>query len=454
MRAPATSSYVEVPPEPLPEELADNQLSCEPVPERALRATPSFNPLPKGGEGFGAGLSRGEAPMYPALGTDTFNNSIYRRENTTLDSARQRCAQQHAPQQRSEYELKFSIPGADGKPDPNCGTVIKWVACSHDPKHHKSPKVDHCDRIECPTCWTFWANKQAKRMADRLRGYVESAGKMPYAWHKINAQNLRHWVFSPPEGAINPEADYDSIKTLGKTFIQSAGCTGGVFVFHPWRIKEEYQLELIKATKAMKLSIEEKEKKFWQAAREDVLGLGSWREYCYWSPHFHVTGFGYVVNARELHAKTGWVYKLIRNVRVARVHKPEGIDDQVAGLLFYQISHAAYQWQKKIPVWFGCCTPRNLKKDGDPVPSEFDGMKLVCPKCQSYIVEYHDNEGEPGLKKIADDYDPNDKQEHWDDTHGEIIARIHDKIQKYVILKEFWICKVKKLQLSESTQSD
>ena len=136
-----------------------------------------------------------------------------------------------------------------------------------------------------------------------------------------------------------------------------------------------------------------------------------------------VIGFGYIENYRELYAKTGWVYKLIRNIPVQKIRTPEGIDDAIAQACFYILSHAAYQWLKKIPVWFGCCTPRNLKKKGDPVPSEFDGMKLACPKCAAKIVEYQDNNGEVGEKKLTEEGE-------------EIYHTIKDVIQRYEIVSK------------------
>lgn len=324
-------------------------------------------------------------------------------------------------------EESWAIPGTTAKKDDNCGTVLKWVACSADPTHWKQPMVEHCDRVECPECWTYWGIKQSKRMADRLRGYIAAAQEqlVGYDWHKVNAQNLRHWVFSPPENTIHPTQNYDQIKAIGKEFVTWAGVTGGVLVFHPWRIREEIQILLRNKIGAIKLSEDEKEIKFWQAAREDLLGLGSWREYCYWSPHFHVVGFGYVRDAREVHSATGWVYKLIRNVRILKQKKSDGVDDQIAALCFYMISHAAYQWTKKIPVWFGCCTPRNLKKVGKPVPSEFDGMKLVCPKCAAKLVEYSADPftDEIGEKKLGDD-------------GLEIYRTIKDTIQRFEITRE------------------
>lgn len=370
-------------------------------------------------QGASVGVEGGTPPMYPALGTDTFPSQLYDVKFNPLD--------------QTTYDIQlytllpgedtWSIPGTTKIKDQNCGIVIRWVACSHDPTHWKQPMVEHCDRVECPECWTYWGIKQAKRMAGRLRGYIADAQEhlIGYDWHKTNAQNLRHWVFSPPSGVLVPTQDYDTIKVIGKKFVLAHGVTGGVLVFHPWRIREEVVPLLVHKLQTHKLSDEDKEKKFWQAAREDILGIGNWRQYCYWSPHYHVIGFGYVQDARQLHSETGWVYKHIRNVRVQVQRKPDGLDDQIAALCFYVISHAAYQWTKKIPAWFGCCTPRNLKKMGDPVPSEFDGMKLVCPKCAARIVEYQDDAGKIGEKKLSEEGE-------------EIYRTIKDEIQKYQII--------------------
>lgn len=358
------------------------------------------------------------APVYPALGTDTQQINLSGVNNS------ERARTVH-PITRSPAEKSWTLPGTTVKADESCGTVLRWVACSRDPTHWKRPIVEHCDRVECPVCWTFWAKKQAKRLADKLRGYVADVWEHleGFEWHKENAQNIRHWAFSPPENLITPEMSYDKIKEIGKRFVLESGVTGGVLVFHPWRIREELTLRLILSQKIVRLSNEEKEKKFWQCARDDVLGLGDWRDYCYWSPHYHVIGFGYVENARELHNRTGWVYKHIRDIPVLKIRTPEGVDDAIAQVCFYILSHAAYQWLKKIPVWFGCCTPRNLKKKGEPIPSEFDGMKILCPKCTARLVEYQDIDGKVGEKKLTEEGE-------------EIYHTIHDVVQKYEITEE------------------
>lgn len=358
--------------------------------------------------------------LYPALWTDTQQINLS-GDNT---SDHHRAAQQRI---RSPAEKLWAIPGTTLKKDENCGTILKWVCCSRDPTHWKRPLVEHCDRVECPECWTYWGTKQSKRLADKLRGYVADAWEHleGYQWHKKNSQNLRHWAFSPPQDMITPEMSYDKIKDIGKKFVLFSGVTGGVLVFHPFRIRKEMHLKLIMHQKLLKFSEEEKEKKFWQCARDDVLGLGDWREYCYWSPHYHVIGFGYVENSRELQSRTGWVYNFIRNIPVQKIRMLDGVEDAIAQVCFYVLSHAAYQWLKKIPVWFGCCTPRNLRKIGDPVPSDFDGMKLTCPKCAAVVVEYQDNDGKVGEKKLSEEGE-------------EIYHSIKDVIQKYEIVNEVY----------------
>lgn len=374
-------------------------------------------PAPEGA-GVGGGASGGEAP----------NVSCIRDRYPSLDDNPLRSSALRTSPLRSSAEQLWSIPGTTKQKDEHCGDVLKWIACSRDPTHWKQPLVEHCDRVECPVCWTYWAAKQSKRMAGRLRGYVADAQErlIGYDWHKANAQNLRHWTFSPKDGVIPPDMDYDRIKQIGKKIIERAGSTGGVFGFHPFRVRPDIQIRLHNRLRLTRLSSEDKEIKFWEAARLDLLDLGSWREYVYWSPHFHVAGFGFLQDARTFHSETGWVYKLIRNVNIKKERTPDGVKDDIASLCFYILSHSGYQWTKKIPCWFGCCTPNNLKKKGKEVPSEFDGLKIVCPKCQAAIVEYsQDLEGNIGEKKLSEEGE-------------EIYRTIKDTIQRYEIIKEHW----------------
>jgi hypothetical protein len=155
---------------------------------------------------------------------------------------------------------------------------------------------------------------------------------------------------------------------------------------------------------------EDREKKFWELAREDALGLGSWREYVHWGPHFHIIGFGRLPDQKTPEQKeaaagilAGWVVKWIRHVDTERSFNGQDMEDPIAALASYLLSHTAYFARKKAPVWLGVCGPNYIKKAGDPEQLSYP---VVCPKCGAPVVKYgddadgrpikeYDREGEP-----------------------------------------------------------
>jgi len=65
---------------------------------------------------------------------------------------------------------------------------------------------------------------------------------------------------------------------------------------------------------------------------------GSW----YYSPHFHVIGYGWIVDVRQNYICSGYVVKNI------------GVRKTVEGTIFYQLSHCGIDGKHHAVTWFGC----------------------------------------------------------------------------------------------------
>lgn len=240
---------------------------------------------------------------------------------------------------------------------------------------------------------------EARRISVRLHGYVDSVTGQKtlssdyqnedYAWHLRNAQNVRHVILSAPPGLININVmKYEKIKEIGKKFALKVGITGGVMIFHPWRIKDELKPLLAARCKGVsKLNQEQRDKKFWQLVREDVLKMGDWRRYTVYGPHFHIIGFGYTEKSSDVYARDGWIVKNVRNVSTHRFFKDTEIEDDIVAMVAYVLSHAMIEKGSKTPAWLGVCTPRNLRKVGDGEKVQY---KCVCPKCGQQIVYWQE----------------------------------------------------------------
>ena len=89
----------------------------------------------------------------------------------------------------------------------------------------------------------------------------------------------------------------------------------------------------------------------------------------YYSPHFHVLGFGWITGVAENYSKNGYFVKNL------------GTRDSTFSTFYYQLSHAGIKKRNHSLVWFGELSYSNLEvKELDP-----DGMK--CPICEEKLHE-------------------------------------------------------------------
>jgi hypothetical protein len=211
------------------------------------------------------------------------------------------------------------------------------------------------------------------------------------AWHKDNTRYLNHYILSPRAGDITPDMPYNMIKQRGRSMAARVGITGAVQIFHPFRIRKALHPRLVRTCRAAAhMNEEDREKKFWELVRDDVLQLGSWENYVEWSPHYHYIGFGRLPDQKTPEQKAaaalvldGWVVKWIRHVDTERHFDGQNMQDPIAVLTAYLLSHAGYQAGKKIPSWLGVLGPNQLRKIDDPEPLS---LPVVCPVCGAPVV--------------------------------------------------------------------
>ena len=280
-----------------------------------------------------------------------------------------------------------------GEPLDTCCDVTGYISCPDG--HFKIPLKDSCQRVECPECFMDWARKAAHRISDRLRG-VRSAYYHTRRDEFGKVRSFRHFVFSPPQDLLSEDSTLDQAYALWRSFWRTyKPLYGGCVIYHPYRISDEAERGL---AAYMKARGEDKTDEFyergglWQLARADVLGLGSFRAYFTWGPHFHVIGFGYAPKSDVFERETGWVYKNVgdRGAKV-RIDKKSGtIVDEVELTARYQLSHAGVERGKSGKFrdayrWFGICDGKHCRlvknsKGGAVIRLTVDSV-LVCPAC-------------------------------------------------------------------------
>jgi len=173
-----------------------------------------------------------------------------------------------------------------------------------------------------------------------------------------------HVIFSVPEMVYH--WDITRLRPLLYKLAKKCGLYGGCAIFHPFRENE---------------------------------ATARW----YFSPHFHVIGFGWIRFTRSIYEKTGWVIK------------NKGIRKTVHGTLLYQLSHAGIHPEHHVVTWWGRLSYNKLKVD--PLPE----IKPVCPLCGNSLVELifigsldrppPDEDGDYYL--VAEDWKPLKKWAHW-----------------------------------------
>ena len=150
-----------------------------------------------------------------------------------------------------------------------------------------------CHRPLCPICWPDWANREMRKAKVRLDSFV-----------------LKGRCLKPIHVTVSiPKSDYGlSLSEMRKKVyraLKAVHCLGGMVIYHPKR-QNNYD--------------------------------GSW----YFSPHFHIIGYGWIVDVHKNYVHSGYVVKNI------------GVRKTVEGTIFYQLSHCGVSKENRTITWFGC----------------------------------------------------------------------------------------------------
>ena len=230
------------------------------------------------------------------------------------------------------YGADFPLVGS-GEAYGDCGLVFA-VGCLN-VEAHKGMNLDgvdmtgkavikyvknSCHRALCPKCWSFWANRECDSAIRRLDAFVlkNSGGKRLNPIHVI--VSVSH-------------VDYGlSLQELRKKMyraLKRVGLVGGMVIYHPKRKRR----------------------------------IGEW----YFSPHFHVVGYGWIRDVRKNYVHSGYI---VKNV---------GVRKNVRGTIYYQLSHAGVDVKMHTVTWFGMLSYNRLR-----VPKVVEKTQ-VCPLCGSKL---------------------------------------------------------------------
>lgn len=176
-----------------------------------------------------------------------------------------------------------------------------------------------CFRADCETCYKKWNGRESNKSTRRIEKY-----------EKLSHMKVKHIIISVPTWQYSLEK-----KVLAKQaykILKEVNCLGGAIVFHPFR----YQ----------------RETKTW-----------------YYSPHFHVLGFGWIEAVAQAYNKHGWIVK------------NKGTRDSTFATFYYLLSHAGIKKHNHALVWFGDLSYCKLKLN------DLDRELEKCPYCNNLLVE-------------------------------------------------------------------
>lgn len=316
-----------------------------------------------------ASISASEIASYPALNSLN-NNSVGRLLNSYL------------------------LPGYGKKTKEHCNTVTSADYC---PSCHKTVgHYYHCKNFMCPECYKSAAYQAATRAADRLLG-CHSAWK---AFGK-NLGYVNHIELSVPESQYK---DFDKKKMIAKAikYAKKIGLSGGGLLFHPYRVRKEYQRPVQQAVKAAG-----KKMGTWEAIHENVLDLPSHLDYLVFSPHFHIVGFFKLKQrSNEFFNETGWTYKNISWSKGRGSENQEG----VTRIFSYLLTHHAHEPRREAVHYFGTASKNKVSKE---TWKEKKDKKCTCGE-QMYRIAIWSEERiqqiQEGLHKIElDEFNPKSK---------------------------------------------
>lgn len=217
----------------------------------------------------------------------------------------------------------WGLPG-HGETKDDCGTFF-MRGCLNTEEHPFGqaifkPMVRRCFDPKCPEDWYSWAKRAASRMTNRIEAAQTLDDTLGEAIHFIASVPKDSW-FLPK----------NRLTDLAYAIAKRVGFVGGCAIYHPFREKPG----------------------------------GRW----YFSPHFHMIGYGWIIETKAEFQRSGWICK------------NAGIRKTVFGTAFYQLTHCGVWYgegKKHSITWFGYLAYNKLrlpKSEGSHLDQVF------CPVC-------------------------------------------------------------------------
>ena len=246
---------------------------------------------------------------------------------------------------------KLSTPvmvgsGPECDPGPWLPRVASCPRCGHTVTLFHSG----CGHVLCPRCSKRWARRGGERAGARVYGAFLAC---------VTKFRPRHITFELDDWAEGEPLDWKAIKVHA----EGIGCTGGLLVVHPWRIKDELVREWEGLRDQKKTDLNRYD---WVKRNHGMAGFE-------WKPHVHALAYGKFADVRS--GSEIFMYRNIRKLQSLRMTE---------GVATYLLSHTfAPQGKESVYRYFGICSPQRLKPEFTTCISE----PMVCENCGAKMVE-------------------------------------------------------------------
>lgn len=239
-------------------------------------------------------------------------------------------------------KLVWRLPGTELK-NKTCG-LWKTVGCDNVFGHPENKKfIKHskisCFRSKCEYCWLEkWLSRESSRATQRIENYVDVFKNLQFA----RSPNLQRKYLNPIHVIVSPSwndkfKSFDELKNKARKLINQAGIEGGLMIYHPFSLDKK---------------------------------TGQWIV----RPHFHILGFGWVVDTKKISDSEGWVIK------------NKGLRDSLHSTIYYQLSHAGVSDGVHAITWFGSLGYR--AKYSNLFKVEDDDEHGFCDYCHCMLVNF------------------------------------------------------------------
>ncbi len=250
--------------------------------------------------------------------------------------------QDYTTPKKIKKKLVWKLPGTELKNE-TCG-VWKTVGCDNVFGHPENKKfVKHskisCFRSKCEYCWLEkWLARVSHRATQRIENYIQVFKNLQFA----RSPQLQRKYLNPIHVIVSPSwndkfMSFDKLKNKARKLINQAGIEGGLMIYHPFSLDGK---------------------------------TGQWVI----RPHFHIVGFGWVVNTKKISDSDGWVIK------------NKGLRDSLFSTIYYQLSHTGVSDDVHSITWFGSLGYRAKYADRFKVDEEDESS--FCDYCGIMLVEF------------------------------------------------------------------